>query len=79
MVIFDVYTMGGCKLFQLLICFLTVPPEVIEVNDGHGLGLTYDLHSLYFPLLCLIIPLVVFSLTLSFLEVVNVLQSLLLM
>jgi len=32
MIILDVYTMGGCKLFQLLICFLTVSPEVIEVN-----------------------------------------------
>ena len=60
MVMFDVYTMGGCKLFQLLICFLIVSPEVIEVNDGHGLVLTYDLHSLYFTLLCLIIPLVIF-------------------
>jgi len=79
MIMLDVYTMGGCKLFQLLICFNIVYPEVIEVNDGHDLGLTYDLHSLYFPLLCLIIPLVVFSWTLSFLEVVNVLQSLLLM
>ena len=44
MVMLDVYTMGGCKLLHLLICFLTVPPEVIEVNDGHGLGLMYDLH-----------------------------------
>ncbi len=44
MVMLDVYTMGGCKLFQLLFCFLIVSPEVIEVNDGHGLGLMYDLH-----------------------------------
>jgi hypothetical protein len=43
MVMLDVYTMSGCKLFQLLICFLTVSPEVIEVNDGHDLGLTHDL------------------------------------
>ena len=59
MVMLDVYTMGGCKLFQLLVCFKIVSPEVIEVNDGHGLGLMYDLHSLYFPLLCLIVPLVI--------------------
>jgi len=32
MIILDVYTMGGCKLFQLLICFLTVSREVIEVK-----------------------------------------------
>jgi len=32
MVMLDVYTMGGCKLFQLLVCFLIVSPEVIEVN-----------------------------------------------
>ena len=32
MIILDVYTMGGCKLFQLLICSLTVSREVIEVN-----------------------------------------------
>jgi hypothetical protein len=44
MVMLDVYTMGGCKLFQLLFCFLIVSPEVIEVKDGHGLGLMYDLH-----------------------------------
>ena len=43
MVMLDVYTMGGCKVFQLLICFFIVYPEVIEVNDGHGLGLMYDL------------------------------------
>jgi hypothetical protein len=56
----DVYNMDGCKLLQLLIFFLTVSPKVIEVNDGHGLGLMYDPHQLYFPLLCLIIPLVFF-------------------
>jgi hypothetical protein len=27
-----IYTMSGCRLFQLLICFLTVSREVIEVN-----------------------------------------------
>jgi len=32
MIILDVYSMGGCKIFQLLICFLTVFREVIEVN-----------------------------------------------
>jgi len=60
MIMLDVYTMGGCKLFQPLVCFKIVSPEVIKVNDGQGLGLTYDLHSLYIPLLCLIIPIVVF-------------------
>jgi hypothetical protein len=32
MVMLDVCTMGGSKLFQLLFCFLNVYPEVIEVN-----------------------------------------------
>jgi hypothetical protein len=44
MVMLDVYTMGGCKLFQLLICFFIVYSEVIEANDGHDLGLMYGLH-----------------------------------
>jgi len=32
MIMLNVYTMSGCKLFQLLICFLTVSRKVIEVN-----------------------------------------------
>jgi hypothetical protein len=32
MILLDVYTMSGCTPFQLLICFLIVSPEVIEVN-----------------------------------------------
>jgi hypothetical protein len=49
MIIFDVYTMGGRKLFQLLkfVSWLSLV-KLLKLTDGHGLGLTCDLH--YFPI-----------------------------
>jgi hypothetical protein len=79
MVMLDVYTISGCKLFQLLFCFLIVYPEVIEVNWW-----TWLRSDVWSALIVLSITLSDHSnwclpWTLSFLDVVNVLQSLLLM
>ena len=95
MVMLDVYTMGGCKLFQLLIWFLIAFPEVIEdrwtwlrsdvwsafivlsitLSDHSTCHFAYKFRNEWHQLICWFNV----SWTLRSPDVVNVLQSLLLM
>jgi hypothetical protein len=76
MIMLDVYTMGGCKLFQLLVCFKIVSPWWSWLrSDVWSALFSYKFCNGWHQLICWFNV----SWTLSFPDVVNVLQSLLLM